>query len=299
MDIKLLFGLLEGELVDISSVKSGLACNCVCPCCGEKLVAKKGEHNEHHFAHYNTEECKGATESALHILAKQILEKSMRITLPPVYLDSDDILLHPQTEIIFDRVVLERRIKNIIPDLIVYVKDKPLIIEIAVTHFVERKKISIISEMGYSAIEINAYGLFHSSFNKGFGVEEFENRLVNGIDYKRWINNLKANLFIEKVKKPILKKGVIDTNMNNHPLIVYDCPLNKRVWISGYKQGESYASVFQDCWDCTFGEIIRQVKSFSDREWTSEGKIIEVNCTSPNKSDLDASISRYIENQKR
>ena len=59
MDIKLPFGLQNGKLVDISFVESGLACNCVCPCCKQQLVAKKGNIKGHHFAHHNKEDCKG------------------------------------------------------------------------------------------------------------------------------------------------------------------------------------------------------------------------------------------------
>src|SRR5580658_8030351 len=108
MKIKLPFGLQNGKLVDISSVESGLACNCVCPSCGQRLVAKKGEINQHHFAHHNAIECEGAVETALHIYAKNILEKHKRMVLPPVYLNHSDKLIFPATGVTFDKVVLEK-----------------------------------------------------------------------------------------------------------------------------------------------------------------------------------------------
>ena len=39
----LIYGLQNNKIINIENVESGLACNCQCPSCGEKLVAKKGK----------------------------------------------------------------------------------------------------------------------------------------------------------------------------------------------------------------------------------------------------------------
>ena len=39
---KLIYALKDGEITSIADVESGLKCGCVCPACGEPLVAKKG-----------------------------------------------------------------------------------------------------------------------------------------------------------------------------------------------------------------------------------------------------------------
>jgi competence CoiA-like predicted nuclease len=54
--VKLPFGLRDGELVHISTVQSGLACKCSCAACDAILIARKGIKNAHHFAHYKAEE---------------------------------------------------------------------------------------------------------------------------------------------------------------------------------------------------------------------------------------------------
>ena len=40
-----------GEVLSIDKVERGLACGCVCPACGTRLEARKGEIVRHHFAH--------------------------------------------------------------------------------------------------------------------------------------------------------------------------------------------------------------------------------------------------------
>lgn len=47
----------DGTIKGIEVVPSGLACECVCPQCGEKLVAKKGDGLAAHFAHYQAQDC--------------------------------------------------------------------------------------------------------------------------------------------------------------------------------------------------------------------------------------------------
>ncbi len=63
------------EIVSINDVASGLGCNCLCPSCGEKLVAKKGEIKQWHFAHNSNESCEYAEQTAVHLIAKDIIAK--------------------------------------------------------------------------------------------------------------------------------------------------------------------------------------------------------------------------------
>ena len=39
------------RLVHIDEVERGLACNCICPCCEQRMIANKGEKNQHYFSH--------------------------------------------------------------------------------------------------------------------------------------------------------------------------------------------------------------------------------------------------------
>ena len=62
------------NLIHITEAVRGLACNCTCFECGETVLARKGEINEHHFAHANNKEsCAINPESVLHKYAKEII----------------------------------------------------------------------------------------------------------------------------------------------------------------------------------------------------------------------------------
>lgn len=61
----------NGNFVNIDKVAKGIACNCYCPSCKEKLVAKNGGTKRiHHFAHASGVDCESAYETMLHQLAK-------------------------------------------------------------------------------------------------------------------------------------------------------------------------------------------------------------------------------------
>jgi len=68
---KIPYGERNGELLHISQVERGLACDCQCPVCNDQLVARMGSIKKHHFAHFRNVECNG--ETYLHILGKRLI----------------------------------------------------------------------------------------------------------------------------------------------------------------------------------------------------------------------------------
>jgi len=75
------FGQKNGQMVTPADVPSGRACECFCPGCSLPLLAKKGEHNVWHFAH-DGGGCATGAETAIHLMAKQILAAERTISLP-------------------------------------------------------------------------------------------------------------------------------------------------------------------------------------------------------------------------
>ena len=195
--VKLSYGLRGGELVHISTVPSGLDCDCYCAACDAKLMAKKGNEYTHHFAHYKSEDCEHAVETALHFAAKKVLEEAAQITLPELIIKDEEVsgVMCGQWSTksgsakvcevhiaLIESVVLEKSLKNIIPDVIAYINGIPLIIEIAVTHFVDEKKESKIHDHNIASIEIDL-----SDLARDEGFESIRTIVIDGIDQKKWL----------------------------------------------------------------------------------------------------------------
>lgn len=201
MAIKLPYGLKDGTLVHINDVQEkGLKCECYCSSCNAKLVARKGSQKVHHFAHYNAPECKHAVQTALHIAAKDIIAQQLKFTIPGYskYIDEEsffddvDIFVDIPDPIVFfsekaltvTNVYLEKKTNDFVPDIILEIGDKKLIVEIAVTHFIDKDKHQKILTHGISVIEIDL-----SSFKDNFELGLLEELVITGTKYKKWIFN--------------------------------------------------------------------------------------------------------------
>lgn len=248
--IKLPFAIRNNILVSIDDVESGIQKDCFCPCCGSLLIARKGDCNVHHFAHAKSE-CEYGLETALHIFAKQILEESKTIYLPELY--AGNYLLHEKIQISINEVYLEKRIGNIVPDVIIVSDGRELIVEIAVTHFADYNKIFKIKKMGIGGIEIDLSPYFSEAVDK---IDELlktilPDLIINGIKSKRWLFSPKSERFVNELKTIPEKKQShwIKSGTLNY---VDDCPINKRIWKSGYKKGKSYANSEYDCPECEY-----------------------------------------------
>ena len=54
-----------GSIRHVGEVESGIACECTCPACGGRLIAKKGTKMIHHFAHAVGESCEYGYEGCV------------------------------------------------------------------------------------------------------------------------------------------------------------------------------------------------------------------------------------------
>ncbi len=205
-------GYRNGKILYIDEVESGLNCNCVCPKCGNKLVAKKGEKKRHHFAHYQSdtigEVCDFGAETALHLAAKEIIKNNNQILLPSLSSKIDYlgvVIIKEEKEIPYDKVVEEEQFNEIKPDIIVYNKAKRLIIEIAVTHFSDNNKIKKIKHYGISAIEIDLKGLLNKQIDRNGLIKEVLKNAKN----RKWLFNSKK----EQFKKEYIDKHQDEINL--------------------------------------------------------------------------------------
>ena len=157
----------DGALVTVDAVERGLACNCHCPACGQRLQAHHGASRRAYFSHYRGADCGLGYETALHMLAKEVIAAEGRLLLPELVAESDRsiaavgsfletrVLVPPWRRQRFDVVTLEKSERTFRPDLTLAVGGRRLFVEIHVTHRVDREKLSKIESRGVGTIEFD------------------------------------------------------------------------------------------------------------------------------------------------
>jgi hypothetical protein len=204
------------RIVHINDVANGKLCNCICQKCGFKLIAVQGAKKEHHFRHSTESDCTGGYESLVHLAAKQIIQEKMQIRLPALSVnvtgtDSKGEELKLTQSILkdgkffrFHTVQPERKINDLVADLVASIKNHSLIIEILYTHAVDEEKLDKIKEAGISAIEIDLSNLREEDLQDW---EKFW-QAINDPKRSRWLFNITESSIEKKLKKEL------DENIN-------------------------------------------------------------------------------------
>lgn len=214
------WGSRNGRAVRVSEVPRGLACGCVCPGCGGKLVAKKGTQRAHHFAHANIVDCDGLGESALHLACKEVIQEYGEMALPYVvasdgrydgtrsYEHQEHDLVAPSKRVRFDAVKPEHVMGSITPDITATANGHTLCVEIKVTHAADDEKSRYYETLHQSAIEVDASDLPRDALR-----HVIKERVIDCTKHKRWIYNTRAAERLESC-----------TKKDRVPVFV-DCPL--------------------------------------------------------------------------
>ena len=237
------YALRGTEIVYIDDVERGMKCECTCPGCGERLIARKGQKRIHHFAH-QSDSCEYGYETSLHLAAKDILSSAKTLTLPPTYslfphtLSGDDPSLEAR-RIHIDHVELERRFGSVVPDIVIYSNGKQLFVEIFVTHKIDEEKREKIKALEISTIEIDL-----SATERTITREALSSLLLYDCPEKKWVYNAWADTLLKELlsyteEKPITHRGAT--------LHADYCPLHVRD-----SHGKPYANVNDDCIGCKF-----------------------------------------------
>lgn len=193
--LKLPYGLRDSYIVHISEISEdqrGLKCNCVCPVCHEPLQARIGMKRIKHFAH--SRNCPNAAETALHMMAKDIVLNNRQILLPHVEFAYE--IIKPSKYFKYNHAKSEYFIKGIKPDLMISDGKNTLFIEIVVTHDVDDEKYEKIKYMNLSVLKIDLEEYYYTSILNGT-YEHLENHIIHQQTNKEWINNKLLNKAIE------------------------------------------------------------------------------------------------------
>jgi len=252
MDLKLPFGLKNNQLVHISEVERGIKCECSCPACGHPLVARKGNVRIDHFSHYKQSECEHGHETAIHLAAKELIEKAGYIVLPR-YISSALYLKRFRTptsvepaKIYFDKISLEKKLQDIVPDILIEKAGRLLCVEIYVTHKVDDKKINKLKEKNISAIELDL-----SKINLAINFELLREVVVDSLENKKWLFNSKDYNLQKAISDNLVKKKIIYA-INGVKINVENCPAPEetRKKIRPFVRKDAYMQF--KCEDCKF-----------------------------------------------
>lgn len=241
---QLIYALKDGVATSIENVESGLKCGCICPSCGEPLIARKGAQRMHHFAHHSGHSCEYGYETSLHLAAKEILSKANRIVIPAVYIRFPNSPKAPELyceskEIAIERVELEQRFQTIIPDVVIYAGGKQLFLEVYVTHAIDDEKLKKLRKADISTIEIDL-----SKKDRSVSLEELKNILLGESEEKKWVYNSVANKYLQFFYAAADQRDIIPRGLTLH---VDNCPIKARSW-----RGKSYANFLDDCQGCKY-----------------------------------------------
>lgn len=122
--------------VHISEAASGKHENIICNGCGSILVARKGEKNVDHFAHYNIQATRKCSESELHLVSKHIIASFDEMSL------LSKLSYQKETLTITNRH-LEKEILGFRVDVQLITKEykKPINVEVVVTNRCQKSKV--------------------------------------------------------------------------------------------------------------------------------------------------------------
>lgn len=215
----------NGDLVHVDDVTKGLACKCCCPHCGAPLYAKnRGLIREHHFAHAQGRECEGAYETALHLLAKEVLLDVGQIMLPKT--DNDSF---PSGLVAIHNIKAEKWDEqyHIKPDVEgVLNNGERLLIEFLVSHKVDGKKRQTIVNNHLKCVEID---INYQSLDKA----ELRDFLILSSDDRKWVvsmpkptlNDSHSNFYkrnpLFDIIRDLLKKQFDDETIQIRPIREY------------------------------------------------------------------------------
>jgi hypothetical protein len=133
---------LEGKVVDIETAQKGEIYLCSC---GAEVKLRGGEIVRDHFYHINESEC--SLESAIHKAYKTVFQTLKRIQLPHA--------VNGVKELCFDRVELEKKVDDYVPDAIGYIGNEPHLIEFAKTSYIGERKENKIKKSNLFCLEVS------------------------------------------------------------------------------------------------------------------------------------------------
>ena len=233
------YALFNHQLVHIDDVKNGLDCQCICPGCGEYLIAKNnGYKKDHHFTHQSESMCTYGFQSMIYMLAKQVINRSKEILVPSLYAKVQDkvtdLLIRNQDKIHISSFVLKRDESKRMIGMLCHGKTYPLWIRFKFYGEDDYDK-KFKHETSEDVLEIDI------SRERHIDILVIDNILTHRLDCKTWVYHHKQNEIEDKLFTYGEEKQV---ETIEGELSVKDCPLEN----NDYKK--VYTSLMDNCFYC-------------------------------------------------
>lgn len=185
----------DERLYEPRAVPLGKNCGCICPGCRQPVYAKHCMSGKRapHFAHAPGSDCATGFETALHLAAKQLIEARAVLAFPELVaslkiVDDTGQVHKPERQLVapgrrqLESVVLEERLGQIRPDIRVEAEGMgAVLVEVAVTHFVDERKLQQIEQERIPAIEIDLSKFRDATF------AALERALFDDPRWTRWL----------------------------------------------------------------------------------------------------------------
>jgi len=172
-----------------------------CLDCSELLQLRISTRARPHFAHLPDSRCAG--ETALHVYAKELLERERELTFTPLVLRQEGI-----EEIVFegarfklDHVIIEVDRPGFRPDAIVALSGTEFAVEFKVAHAVDDAKQEKVAAVDIPMIEIDLNSLRFRQIS----MEELDEAILHGAD-RKWIHHPERSIGQARLESRVAAK---------------------------------------------------------------------------------------------
>lgn len=225
-----------GKNVYIDEVPNGKQCGCFCKECGGELVARHGERRIHHFAHASGNDSIKCSQTALHLLAKEIIAEEGIV--PSINKNGQFEFIHA------DKISLESNLGEIIPDVLAVCGENKIAVEIFVTHAIDNVKFGKILNQKLTTFEIDLSKINYE--NK----DEVKNSIYDTKNIRVIYDERIAQMTLERKKELIKANGMRKFVQNG---IVHKCPM--KCGVIGNRIIKMFDIRFSKCQNCFFSLI--------------------------------------------
>ncbi|VVD61118.1 hypothetical protein PEP31012_00106 [Pandoraea eparura] len=179
----------KGRIVDIHDVPPSVEGTFRCAECKQLVTRKQGDARVWHFAHKAEASCTTAFETALHILAKQILVESDTLRAPALVCQlheqpsGEDITLCVEHTLRWDVAgEAEVWVDGIRPDFRGVCQGETIFVEVTVTHEPDRPKLEALKRLQTPALEIDL-----SAVPRDVTASEVRRLVLDAAEGKCWL----------------------------------------------------------------------------------------------------------------